>query len=787
MQTLDRKLLRDLWRVKGQAVAIALVIALGVMMLVMMDGLVNSLSETKRTYYERYRLAQIFAPVKRAPEHLLTQLSTLPGVLAVEGRINAGALIDLPTIDVPIRAQVVSLPEFRQPRLNDVHLVAGRQINPAHPDEILLLDGFAKAHNIQQGDALATTMNGARRRFTVVGLAQAPEFLYTTPPGELMPDDARFAVMWMNQDTLAAAFDLDGAFNEALFAIAQSTRTEEVIHHIDRLLKPYGGVGAYGLRDHISNRFINEEINGLQASRRGVPPVFLGVAAFLLYIVISRMVRSEREQIGLLKAFGRTDFEVSVHYFKFVFAIATCGALIGCAMGIAAGKGLAGVYQIYYKFPFLVFRVDPATFITGVSISLVTASAGSALVLRQVFALMPAEAMRPPTPPDFSRSWNFTAHLTRRLDQPSRMVLRNLQRQPARSILATVGIAMGMALSVSMLSVMSAFNNTLDTTFNVVDRSHVTVTFIEPLGEQTLFALKRLRGVQYLEPFRAVSAVFSNGRWQYRGGITALQNEPELFRALDEKQHSLYLREDGIILSRSLADQLHINAGDTVTADVREGRQPKLRIPVVAVADTLMGAPAYMSLTALNRFLKEPNRASGAYLRIDPAQAKTLYKQLKAMPVIAGVSINSESRASFKKMMDSGAGATRFIMALIAAIITFGIIYNSARIAFAERARDLASLRVIGLTQGEVSFVLLGELGFITLLALPLGSVLGYYLSTVVAAGFSTDLYRVPTEFVPYVYGIATIAVVAAALISGALVKRDIHRLDLVSALKIRE
>ena len=418
MSPLDRKLLRDLWRIKGQAVAITLVIALGVLMLVMMDGLVNSLEQTRQAYYERYRLADVFAPVKRAPDHVLAEIAEIEGVAAVEGRVQGGALIDLPGITVPVRAQAVSLPDFGPPRLNDIYLAEGRRIDPAREDEIILLEGFAKAHGLSPGDELSATMNGARRSFKIAGLAQAPEFLYAAAPGEIVPDDTRFAVIWMSQQALAAAYDLEGAFNEALLSLARNAELPAVLDSLDRILEPYGGIGAYGLEDQFSNRFIVEEINGLKVSRQGVPPVFLAVAAFLLYIVISRMIQAEREQIGLMKAFGYASAEVGAHYAKFILAIAVGGAILGCLFGIMAGRSLAVVYQTYYMFPFLVFQVDPAAFLTGVVASVLAASAGGVFVLRRVFALTPAVAMRPPAPADYSRSANLSHVLKALLDQP---------------------------------------------------------------------------------------------------------------------------------------------------------------------------------------------------------------------------------------------------------------------------------------------------------------------------------------------------------------------------------
>ncbi len=772
---------------KTQSLAIALVIAVGALLLVMMNGLHSSLEQTRQAYYERYRLADVFAPVNRAPEHVLKDISAVKGVNAVDGRVVGGALIDVEGQTVPVRAQALSLPDFETPRLNDIYLTDGRRIDARKRDEIILLDGFAKAHHLSPGDSLSATMNGARRTFRIVGLAQSPEFLYSAAPGEIIPDDARFAVIWMSEKALAAAFDVDGAFNQALISLERGASLAAVLDAVDRILEPYGSTGAYGLEDQFSNRFITEEISGLKVSSQSVPPVFMAVAAFLLYIVISRMIQSERMQIGLLKAFGYTSFEVGLHYFKLVLIIAAGGALLGCVGGVFAGQTLAGYYQVYYKFPFLLFQIHPTAFISAVLVSVLSASTGGLLVLRRVFSLTPAVAMRPPAPADYSATANIISSLKSLLDQPTRMVIRSILRQPIRSFAAMLGIAAGMGLSVAQTTVMGSFVQMIDLNFSLADRSDVTIAYIEPFSEKTLFELRRMDGIERVEPYRSVSAILRNGLYTHRGGVSGLVETPALYRAMDKDMTPVTIRNDGITLSRPLANKLHIKAGDRVTVEVREGTLPVFDLPVAAITDPLLGAPAYMELSALNTAMKEPGRVSGAYLKIDPARADEIYTKLKNMPAIAGVSLKSDARDGFQKLLDEGAGATRYVMALIAAIITFGIVYNTARIAFAERSHDLASLRVIGFTKAEASFVLLGELALITVIALPVGALIGVSLAGMIASGFSTDLYTVPAMITPSAVGSGALAVVIASAISGWLVKRDVDRLDLVSALKSRE
>ncbi|MBT8408646.1 MAG: ABC transporter permease [Alphaproteobacteria bacterium] len=784
---LQAKLLRHLWHIKGQAIAIALVIGMGVALQVMMSGLVLSLSTTRDAYYERFRLADAFAPVSRAPDPLIGELARIPGVATAEARIVGAALVDIDGRDLPVTARAISLPDDGSPKLNAVLLTAGRMIDPSHPEEILLLDGFAAAHRLAPGDRIQTTMNGRRRTHLVVGTVQSPEFIYFAAPGELIPDDARFGVIWMGREALAAVFDLRGSFNEALLSMTRNAQTEAVLDAADRILSAYGGPGAYSRDDQFSNRFVSEEISGLAVSASRVPPVFLAVAAFLLNIVVGRLVQSERNEIGLMKAFGYSNREVGWHYMQLVLAIAIGGALLGCLIGIVAGRAIIPLYTIYYKFPFLIFRLDAASFIIGVATSIVVASAGGLLVLRSIFRLAPAEAMRPPAPADYSGSGRLISRISRHLDQPTRMVLRRVTRYPWRMAGAVVGIAAGMGLSLGMLIIYSGFDEAMDRTFNWIDRSDATVTFVHPVSDKTVLELRRMPGVFSAEPIRHVPVILRNGRNSHQGAIVGLAPEGHLYRALGTDLAPVPLPDRGVVLSATLAGVLDLGIGDTMTIDVREGAQPIVEAPVTGIAQVLIGAPAFMDLAALNQLLGEASRVSGAHLAIDPARENEVHAALKDMPMVAGVSLRAEAERAFRKVMNQGAGSARYIMGAMAFAITFGIIYNAARVAQAERARDLASLQVMGFRRSETAFVLLGELAIVTLAALPLGLLIGRALSFGIAEGFSTELYQIPVVFDPRAQGIAISVVVGASLASGWLVKRDIDRADIIEVLKTNE
>ena len=784
---LDKKLLRDLWRIKGQGGAIAFVIASGIALFVMSDGLLSSLQVTMDAYYERYRFAHAYANVTRAPAHTLEDLGRVEGVAAVEGRIAAGALVDIPTEAAPVTARVVSLPKFGRPRLNDIYLKAGRMPDPFRPDEAVVLESFALAHGMGAGDTLNVTMNGARRAFEIVGVAQSPEFIYTIPPGEFVPNDRRFAVIWMGYEALAAAYDLDGAFNEALIGFSRGAHEQHVLDHADRLLAPYGATGAYGRADQLSNKFLTEELKQLSTMGKILPPIFLAVAAFLLNIVITRIIQSEREEIGLMKAFGYANHEVGLHYLKFVMTIAMAGTLLGCGLGLWLGRFMAEMFQSIYKFPFLLFQAPMSTFAIAIGVSLSATALGVYVAVRRAVVLAPAVAMRPPAPPDYSRAMRLGDYLERHLDQPSRMVLRRLVRQPVRAGMTCLGIGAAMALSVTMHFNNDAIDYMLDVSFDVVDRSDVSVMFVEPQSYKTIYELKRVEGVIAVEPVRGAPVLMRNGLREHLGELSGLPQNAQLNRAVDDEMQTIFVRGDGVIVSEALAEVLAIEPGDELQLEVREGRRPELSLPVVGVAGTLIGAPAYIELSALNRALKEGALVSGANMQIDAARQDEIYAQLKDMPKVAGVSIRREAQKAFQKMVDEGPGTFRVIMTVFAILIAVGVVYNSARISFAERERDLASLRVLGFTKSETSYVLLGELAAVTIMALPVGAAMGYALSAYIADAFSTELYQIPMVLRASSFGYSALVVLTATVLSGYLVQRDVNKLDMVAALKTRE
>jgi putative ABC transport system permease protein len=787
MRALDRKLLRDLVGLKSQLLAIGLVLACGVVTFVMSLSTMDSLDRTLHAYYDRTRFADVFAHLTRAPESLAGRIRALPGVARAETRVVSEVPLDVAGQVEPAVGRLASWPAHGRPLLNDLYLRAGRWIEPGRPGEVLLGEGFAAAHGIQPGGHVVAVLNGRRQRLHVVGIVLSPEFVYPIRPGEYLPDDKRYALLWMGRPELAAAFDMDGAFNDVTLALMPGASEADVIGRLDRLLAPYGGVGAYGRDLQVSNRYVSEEMKQLRNTALVMPAIFLGVAAFLLNVVLARIVATQREQIAVLKAFGYSSAAVGVHYLKLVLLAVLLGSLVGVGVGAWLGRGLTRMYTHFFHFPIFTYHLAPQV----VGLALLVAAAACALgtlgSVRRAARLPPAEAMRPEPPLHYGPTLLERLGLSRLLTPGGRMVLRQLERKPLKSLLACVGIA----LAVGILVMGNFMGDTIDAVvehdFNVAQRQDVTVATVEPLSSRAVAELASYPGVSRAEPFRAVAARLRHGWRSRRLGILGLEPDAALYRPLGAGGRPLRLPERGVLLSATLGEILGVRAGDRVEVDILEGRRPTLELPVAGLVTDYTGLNAYMTLDALNVALHEGDRVSGAYLAVDPARRDDLYRRLQRTPKVASVGIKLAALASFRETMAESMMTIRTIYVLFASIIAIGVVYNTARISLSERSRELATLRVMGFTRAEISALLLGELGALTVVALPLGLAIGRGFAVLVMHMVDSETYRFPLAIAPRTYAFAAGVILVAALVSGLVVRRKLDRLDLLAVLKSRE
>ena len=772
---------------KGQVFAITLVVISGVATFIMFISTMDSLSLTRDTFYREYRFADVFINLKRAPESLKQKMEQVPGVYQVETRVSAYVKLDVHGFPEPVTGKIISIPDDGKPLLNRLYIKRGRLADPAKDNEAVINENFAQAHGFNLGDRFAAIINGKWKELTITGIALSPEFVLIMRPEAMSPDFKRYGILWMGRKALSKAYDMDGAFNDVVLTLYPDARLSDVLAQLDTIVERYGGFGAYARKDQISHRLLSGEFQQLQRSSEIFPTIFIFVAAFLLNVVMSRTINTQREQIAALKAFGYANLDVGVHYAKLVVLIISAGLVGGIAAGIWFGKMLGGIYMEVYRFPFLIYTVHPWVIIAAVLISIASALVGTLHSLWRAAKQPPAEAMRPEPPAQYRVTLIERTGIGRWLTQPSRIIARNVVRKPVRTFLSIIGIAVACATMISSGFFKDAVAFMVNVQFVRSQKEDIKVAFAEPTSRRALYELKELSGVHHAETFRTVPARFRSGNRSYKTAINGIEPESRLHLLLDTELKPISLPPSGIVLNEYLGNFLGVKAGDLLTVEILEGSKPVRQVPVVALVKLYLGVMGYMDLTALNRLMREGDAISGAYLVTDPLHSEKLYRNFIHMPRISGTVLRRNEIRNFHDVQAKGMLFFTFIATLMACSISFGVVYNSARIALSERIRELSSLRVLGYTRGEISYILLGELGLITLIAIPLGFIIGYWLCAYIAQALASDLFRVPLVIEPKTYSLAAAVVLASASISGLIVRHKLDHLDLVEVLKTRE
>ena len=786
MSMLHRKLRRDLWSMRGQVLTIALVVASASGGFIGSLGTYHALQQAQDAFYAHYRFAQAFVDVKRAPGSLAGRVIGIPGVIDAEANVVANSQLFLPNVTEPLIAHLVGVPPVTGPRLNRLHLRRGRMIEASNRLEALVDEGFAATRHLGPGDDVTVLLNGVRQTLRIVGIGLSPEYINPSQAGAF-PDPRGLGVFWIDEERLADAFDLKDAFNHLSVVLAPRTSESKVLSDLDDLLRPYGGRGAYGRHDQTSHRIVTQEMNEQRVLGTVMPSLFVWVAAFLLNVVLGRQIATQREQIAALKALGYGNVSIVLYYLEFVLIVTSCGVALGIGIGAWFGSYMTAMYADFFHFPAVPFHVESSLVAIAAGISSVAGFAGALFAIHRVVELSPAQAMRPPAPPRYRRLLLERFGATAWIPTAARMILRNLERRPLRSGLAAAGVGAAVALIVSGTFWWDAINYMIDVQFNAAERSDAVITFTEPRSQATVLEVARLPGIVQTEPYRAVGVQLRASQRSYRTVIMGLAAPSRLRRMLDEQQRPVVMPERGLLLSDRLAQRLGVRPGEFVQVETLEGPRIHRDVLVAGVVTDLFAMMGYMDIRSLNRLMEEGDLISAVDVRLDPAGRNDLYAKIKTVPAIATVSIKENSLASFRDTSARNVLVFTSIFTIFAATIAIGVVYNSARVSLAERAWELASLRVLGFSRGEVSTFLLGELAIEIGVGILIGLWLGRQLAELLTGMMQSETFRIPVVIAPKTYVIAILTTLTSGIVSALIVRRRIDRLDLVAVLKTRE
>jgi putative ABC transport system permease protein len=785
VRTLRRKLARDLWRLRYQCATIALLVGCGIASFVAAVSASASVQASRSAFYADARFADVFVHLKRAPRAVLDRLRELPGVAHAEGRVVGDFRIAMESSTEPVVARFVSLRWPEDAQLNQTRIRSGRQVEPGSTDEVVLSEGFAETWGLAPGATISAVINGRLAPLRVVGTAVSPEFVWASEPRTGLPDPWHFGVAWMDGDALAKAMGLVGAFDDVAIQLSVGADEAEILRRVDAILEPYGGLGAVGRADQPSDKLVEQKIGQLRRLARSLPVIFLGVAAFLLHVLLSRIVGTQREQIATLKALGYRTRELTWHYIELALAICALGAALGWALGVVAARAILGVYAQYFRFPAYLFRLDVRTIAGATVVAIAAGVMGTFSAVRKAVAVPPAEAMRPEAPPTYRAT--VLDRLYAVVPPATRMVLRDVQRKPWRLLLSAASIALATAIVVVGGVMVDSMEEVLRLQFEVSERNEMTVTLDEARPWRAVQEAAHIPGVRHAEGERLVPVRMRAG---YRTKTTAIRGvdaNMDLHRLLGADRRPLEVSATGLSLSRTLGDELGVLSGDEVDVEVLESDRRKVRLRVSSLVDDLLGVSAYMGSAELARLMGEEPRVNLLLLAVDPGDVDAVNGRLDALPAVSSVSRPSTDRGLVRAEVADVFLVLQVVLALFATAIAVGVVYNNARIAFEVRSRDLATMRILGFTRGELAVLLLGEQAIQVVLGIVPGLYLGRAIGAASLASIDRDLLRIPVSVTPASYVSAACVVLLAAFLSAQLVRRQSDRLDLVGVLKARD
>jgi putative ABC transport system permease protein len=786
MKAINRKLLRDLWQMKSQVITIALVVAAGMAGFIGSMSTYDSLQSLLDSYYAEAHFAQVFAELKRAPRSVEQQIARIPGVADAETTVTFDVTLDIPEVNQPVIGRLIGVANAAQPRLNQLFIRRGRMMELGRVGEVVVSEAFAKVHKLAPGASLAAVLNGRRQTFNIVGIGLSPEYIFGTAGGAF-PDDRGFGVLWLDRAQLASTYNMEGAFNRVAIRLSPGASERAVIDALDRILEPYGGLHAYGRADQVSNKMIAQEIEQQKVMGTTLPIPFFGVAAFLLNVVLARIVATQREQIAALKALGYDNSDIAAHYLKFVLMIVVVGINIGVGFGAWFGSYMTGMYANFFHFPYLSYRLQPWIAITAAAICLIAAVGGALGTVRRVVKLAPAEAMRPPYPPSYKKLLLERLGLAHWLSPATRMVARNLERRPLRALVTIAGIACSVGVLISGTFWNDSINYLIDTQFRITQVADAEVALIEPTASNVQQDIGRLPGVTQTEGARYVPVKLVAGHRTYRTAIQGLSQHASLKRLLDENLREVALPPEGLLLSERLAQRLEVRIGDTLWVETLQGKRRQREMTIAGTVGEMIGMSVYMDIDALNHLMGEAPSVSSVAVALDRTRETDFFAATKNHPRIATVVSKTAMLKSFQETSAKNILFFTTTFTGFAAVIAFGVVYNAARIALAERAWELASLRVLGFTRGEVSIFLLGELMVEIAVGIPLGLPFGYFLAWGLIHLMPHETISFPIVIHASTYAYAALAILIAGLISALVVRRHIDTLDMVGVLKTRE
>jgi putative ABC transport system permease protein len=787
-----KKFYRDLGESKGQFISVLAVVIIGVMFYTGMYSALEGLSGAGRSYFEEYRMGDLWGSLYRAPEGVVKRTGEIPGVKMVTGRVVQDVRISMEKREAMVR--LISLPDKKTRVVNDIQLKSGSYFSEDAGNQCIVSENFFKANRLTMGQTIEPIVNGDRVKLKVVGTAKSPEYTYEVrEASELIPDPEKFGVVYVKKSYLQSILDFKGSINDVSVLLEQESDIKKVKAQMEKLLTQYGLSGIVEKKDQLSYSMFRSDVNSLESLSAIFPMLFFIASAVIIYITMTRMIENQRTLMGVLKALGYGNLEIMLHYQTYPLLVGILGSIIGALIGVFfVGEELLKLFNMVYNLPIGETVVHPGIVLPAAFLALTFCVAAGYNACRKELYLVPAQSMRPKPPASGKKLFLENIRLLwQNINFSWKIILRNLFRYKKRSAMASVGIIFSTILLLMALGFQNSMDNLMHEQFYEIQKFDIKINLSRMMNADELTYISSIDHIKSVEPVLESGMEIESGWRKKNIGVMALGSESELYGVFDESGDPVIPPGDGILLPVRLADKLGVRPGDKVYLrsfypGKNEDRDKKA-VTVRGVTSQFIGESAIFSTDYLNYLLREGVVSNAAYVRLeDPRYEKEVMESLKNILTVSTIQSKSEIMANTEKTLQSMSGIIVFMM-LGAGILAFAVIYNITNINIYERRREIATLSVLGFTGGELKSLVFNENFFLSIFGASVGIIPGRLATYFVITMQGTDTMYLPAVLNPSSYFIAVFMIIIFTVMANLLLTGKILSINMVESLKSAE
>lgn len=783
MKKLDTRLIRSIKKSKGQFISITVVIMLALTIYVSLSMVADNLNNSILRYYEITNFGDLFVEVSRIPKTAIDKLTTIEGVQMAQGRVSAEVPLRVENPNEKVNVRIVSLPK-EDKRINDLYNLEGENLGD-NSKTTVVLQQFFNGRNLQLGDKIIPYIGGREYPLDIIGVVGSPEYIYLMENEQtLLPAPEKFGVIYVTEEFAQSSLGYQGSYNEIMIKLEDKylSRIDSIADEIEEQLSQYGVRRITKRKDQLSHSIMMQEVESLEIMSSSITFIFLMVAALIINIMLSRIVKKDRMAIGVMKGLGYTNGNILMHYTKYSIAIGLAGSILGIILSIPLSKLMTNLYIIYMNVPSFGMKINYIYFVYGILLTTIFCVLSGLIGARNVLKISPAESMRPETPKSGKRIWlEKVKFIWNKISFSWKVVIRNISRTRRRAAFMVLGIALTYAITTVPIFMSTIFDSLFSMQYGEFQTMDYNIDFSKPMNTNVLREISQIIDVDYIEPKLEIPLELSRGWRKKAVSVIAVPRDTNMYNFKDLSGIDIRLENDGIYLSEILAKVLKVKVGDEISIKNFIPDKEDKTIRVNGIVQQYLGSNAYMNMDMMYEILDEKDIITGVLINSDD-DVVTKLKDVKNIRQIQSVQDMKDSLLEFMDLIIASMGA----MLLFGGVLGFAIVYNITTISINERIMEFSSLRVMGFNKKQIYRMVTRENGIMAILGIIIGVPFGYGICKALVTAVSTEIYSIPAILTPRTYAIAGVATLIYVGIAQLATIRKIHNLNLLDALKNR-